>query len=1615
MSCVTTKYAHHGDNISNKHPPQQQNVMKLHYHSYSNILRKRIVEEQDAAMVLVDLCSAPTDAQLLLDADMALLGLTTSNSMINNRLSIKIFALQLVSKLCCSGTSSSQFYHAPASCSERQKQGHVVGEHISSKVDVSISHRQHKFKSQYQSENTSNILQHHSSIDVRTMSAPLPSTNEMFNSYTEGNCKFQNKIYTDTVDALIAANFLTRAAQSINFWLQHIHCKRNSARTNSYLDSNDAANLLRLNLANVLFIICLSCSSQNKKKLVNEGVLDILVSLRKYYLYYDRNKQSNACIDLLVDIRKYVSRMLEREEFSCPLTKDEGCKCISVGTIIRNQGDVLTIAAMNACILETDHSTETYKSSNSFENSADDDKVGHCDCGGGSDNQYVGTQKLCLSSSLCLNLLSSGLEYSKARSQQWLKHNNKIVMFVDDYMPVVLKILLDNMLQRQTYAGASKFKYNERIPSLEKVLIFLDNLFDYLLTYCEYFHLKFDWKLGMHAQYSKNSGNAHVDAKSSFVLSSSEKYCFYKVCNISTSVASFQRQLALQGQSTRQLMRAYNVRKICFGILKFASLRDGSMSEDAIMTLYSTYFVHERGYKQFLQPIVLECVDQISEVARNKRNEEWDFGNPHSRPNQMLHMEHNSHKVLEIETSRVCAKNFNSLEVFLSVTANVSPEVMVLCAQIFERLSLWYQHQFWSKSQKEQFSSIGLTQQGIVADDYYCSTINVDAKRSLKTQPTHTSSASNGQIEYPLKTYDIEPIDKCMLELQMKAIAKRLVGWIYFLPMAHLRTSTSTSTINSHRGGYPFSRYTAAISSICAALTTICSVNDFYLKYVANQPGLFLHLATLLELQDDGNHTCTQASGGIYEQVSRIMKMLVTTFDKQVCVSKIKHINFSISKRLCAIASMQKLAPSARTEILSLLRSLFGISKPLMILNSQRHTHNTSILRMCAVEELMAMIKLVHIIRASCYDIVWHAVVELANRMELDMHPTASLRSWTMDKCGWLLRKKVSSQFRTHCWVRRWFVIRIPYLFEFLDNGSEQVTSQEQKILLAGCAVERILDADRQVIQLKKCNDNDACLVATDDTKTGGSSDYFHNWFNEICSAIVRANEMLRVRLNLSIISRPSENNVKTSPTTTKFNSGVTGSTISDLASICDIRIDGSVTQKLTSANVSNQFNHSRLLRRRPCLVERELDKSVSQNLAATGSSITSKGMAALTSTENMLLCKSHDAINQSQLLNVNDTSFASVQQFIKKGYAHHIIALVHTILQTKNLSIGNENIKRSEHDTEEYISAHIALQAARIIDTVIPHVAHEQKSTATTSRVHRLAEFCAFAAVRATAVFEPHEVLKVYKEREEYQSDRMYLLHALSIARAYVPRELLMIDRVNCLYPNLDKKEIVYTSTEIGSDTFRVHCATCNFHFSQFHHIPSLSTVNCSASYQSSINSNFPEIASSLSLSTASSTALAEHAEIMAGYLLPPCKCFDHQYKINTTCAHCASLFDSRNIKVPCSYCKRVCCRNCCSSAVVQIVRMKRYCNIAKEQEYGQDKDKGRNLEFGVDSTSAKCTNSNGMSSSQYGSNLPVPFNVCMHCYCVSKHIIFLDEHKFQRCHLGKQFKTIYVHNSTK
>ena len=99
------------------------------------------------------------------------------------------------------------------------------------------------------------------------------------------------------------------------------------------------------------------------------------------------------------------------------------------------------------------------------------------------------------------------------------------------------------------------------------------------------------------------------------------------------------------------------------------------------------------------------------------------------------------------------------------------------------------------------------------------------------------------------------------------------------------------------------------------------------------------------------------------------------------------------------------------------------------------------------------------------------------------------------------------------------------------------------------------------------------------------------------------------------------------------------------------------------------------------------------------------------------------------------------------------------------------------------------------------------------------------------------------------------------------------------------------------------------------------------------------------------------------AGYLLPPCECFKDQYRVKSSCAQCASVFDARNDKVPCSYCKTACCRNCCSLAVLQL----------EQPQQGQGA-KG------------------------------VAVNVCVHCYRVSRHIHFPSLDIFQQSKLARQ-----------
>ena len=308
-------------------------------------------------------------------------------------------------------------------------------------------------------------------------------------------------------------------------------------------------------------------------------------------------------------------------------------------------------------------------------------------------------------------------------------------------------------------------------------------------------------------------------------------------------------------------------------------------------------------------------------------------------------------------------------------------------------------------------------------------------------------------------------------------------------------------------------------------------------------------------------------------------------------------------------------------------------------------------------------------------------------------------------------------------------------------------------------------------------------------------------------------------------------------------------------------------------------------------------------------------------------------ATSHTLLLNMeNAQATISSEEFIRLGYAEHVLALVrHVVVEHVD---GKQPSRGSDSEVDDP-SACIALQAARIIAVLLPQIAGTAANGALSQR---LARYCAVASMHATAFFDGQRTTtrsrfaKASVSRDsdddahtrrrtayQMQVHRIRLLNAFAIARTHLPvDELVVHGGVNCLFPYLDIP-VVSSPSATGTATGAAAGVAC---------------AMCGTSYGGFV----------------SSAAVNPNG---AGYLLPPCACFADQFRVKSTCAQCASSFHKRHSRaVPCSYCKSACCRNCCSLAVMQ-------------------------LEGG-----------GGGGGAAVRRGLLV--NVCVHCYRVSRHIHF-------------------------
>merc|ERR1711871_1846373 len=153
---------------------------------------------------------------------------------------------------------------------------------------------------------------------------------------------------------------------------------------------------------------------------------------------------------------------------------------------------------------------------------------------------------------------------------------------------------------------------------------------------------------------------------------------------------------------------------------------------------------------------------------------------------------------------------------------------------------------------------------------------------------------------------------------------------------------------------------------------------------------------------------------------------------------------------------------------------------------------------------------------------------------------------------------------------------------------------------------------------------------------------------------------------------------------------------------------------------------------------------------------------------------------NESGDISVPFQINASAQLLLETDFVKSVVEILGSILKRH----GPCSSVASANDSSQKQFAHMALQIARITSTLIPQIAEKQSSKRNVKMVSHLGQCCAFAAIHASTLFN-YDTLKNYPPGQRIRKDRVYLLNALTIARAYLPDKLLTDGTVNILYPH--------------------------------------------------------------------------------------------------------------------------------------------------------------------------------------------------------------------------------------
>ena len=1393
-------------------------MLRYYYEMYEQC-RHFLLEHECSTKYIVSLCRAPCQAFIEQDSD-GEAGVLTSRAQMSTVLS----ALTFISNMCANtdagayevlSTDSVDAIACDTVSGERQRTSPQTGRRSTksrSNSRRSVSKRKSRRSLRSSSSKAPrNLFTPSSTVSdgasvatdatsPRSTGSSTSSISRMSSTTSRGTELFlediehllqNSKMTADLIESFVNASLISDVGVSLLDWIEG---KPVDSRAETAFES-DARRKCMMQLCQLYYFLSKFSSDSTKSKMSGQGFLHQLQRLRNVNHMRPADESS---VQLAADIDAFVARFSEVEAVGinadCAL-KDQVSKY-----------EIVVTGALNYFF------------------SGD-------------------TQSLKLSFRDGLDLLKLGLEVSASWSRCYFQQSGDALIYIDDYVVEVLELITSE--KRNYLFQDLRGNDLESFTVVRQTVLFVKELFVYLVAHCSYFHLEY----GVSGVSLPGHSAGHAPPASLPIMNATAKRTFEKVHRMCCSAASMIRNLSLQGRSVCKVLRELDIRDICFGILKFSAVRDGAMSEDALFALYGVYVVDEQDHENLLQRISIPTLPAgpVSGFGQAKSGSNSVYQQQSSQPQPAV----TSHSPQTLFSS----VSLDVLTLFLSVTASVSPGVMELSAQIFERL---------------------------------VATVGAQYLKETQNTPVANDAAA-------------------VLSKQLRAIAKRLVGWLYFVPVAHLRAQhaqRSEGSSSSQNTNNIFERYANAISSICAALSVICTIHQSFIDFMASMPGFFERLGSLLQLHGDGGNLSTHSTGGIYEQVCRLMDALLASTRLRLPRRDLSRAHtIAIVNRLRLIAASQG-PGSVRDAVVGLLLSMMGLQVPGSA-SSEASSADISvakaILGSLNFEQLIGMTQLVTV--RECRVVVWQASVQVANRLEWEVQPTAATMP-LVDKSGWLLRKRSTQIIIGPRWIRRWFALCTPHLFEFQGNSGKKGTVVKRKVMLQGCSVRKVNSGGKQALRLRLPDDGGDIFLCRADTGNG-TSEQLDDWFDEIRDAVMRSNE----------IAGPPQ-----------------------------VQRDTSVHDQSTSEHQNQHFGprhpstdrngpHSRLSRRHPTFGEpasasRDDDRG-EEKLTSTSAGTFQLSNPQLSTAATADPDTSVNGGSKSHALQTPSALVGPIspQEFIHSGFDKFILRVV-GCLAGRVAGVG---------DQPDEVSALIALHAARILATLLPQLV-DFRSNTSGSTPGQLATACAVAAALAQTVFSGHHGPTV-NQQSEYQlkTDRIRILHAFSIARLHVPRDFLLVHNVNCLFPYFD------LNVAHVDDVGEVRCNMCQHAFTNF-------------------------------------ASRSDESPDGAGYLLPPCPCFEPHFRIKSNCAQCSSKFDARNPKVPCSYCKSACCTTCCAFSVLQLRE-----DVLNVAQRGGEVPNDNESTFGVPSSTS--------------------LQVCAHCYKVSRHIKYPSLNLFRHTGLSRTY----------